>query len=101
AVVHVDEGGARLQRAVHRFDPLGAVVEVERDVILPGLPGLETPALGVAAEAEAAERARDPPAARGEVGVPDDAASPHHGPAAGDLIGDALLDEPEVHEHGG
>src|SRR5437867_3453710 len=76
AVVDVDEGRARVERAEHRLEPLGAVVGVDGDVVVARFPGLEVRPLGAAAEAEAAERAPHPPRAPEELGEGEDPVAP-------------------------
>src|SRR5439155_4938500 len=77
AVVDVDEGGTRVERAEHRLEPLGAVVGVDGDVVVAGLPGLEGRAPDAAAEAQAAERAADAARAREELRIGEDPVAPH------------------------
>ena len=56
AVVDVEGGGASLVRTEHRLEVLGAVVQVERHVILTGLVGCERGAVDDRAESPCAQR---------------------------------------------
>jgi len=88
-----------VERAEHRFEPLGAVVGVDGDVIVARLPGLEGHALDAAAEAEAAERAADAARTREKLGVGEDLVPPHERLALRDVPRDQLLQDGEVDEH--
>src|SRR5438876_5760991 len=98
SVIDVHADGPRLERAHQRFEVFVAVVEVERDVILPRLPRLEPVALDRAAEAEAGERAAEAAAAPIELGVGEATVPPNQRLAVGDRAGDEILDGREVNE---
>ena len=99
AVIDVHHDGARVVRAVHHLEPLGAVVHADRHVVLPRLPRIEPAALGVAPEAERPERVPDLPAAAQEGGVGEDAVPPDDRLAVRNEPGDQLLDDRQVNEH--
>jgi hypothetical protein len=99
AVVDVDRDGARLEGAHQRLEVFVAVVEVERDVVLARLPGLEPLALDAAAVAEPREGAAEAAAAGVQLGVGEAAVAPDERLAVGDRAGDQVLDGGEVNEH--
>src|SRR4029077_9101494 len=88
-------------RPVHELDPLGTVVGEDRDVVLPGLPRLEIGALATAAETEPSQRPADATGAPGPLRARERPVAPHDRLAVADVAGEKLLEEREVHEHGG
>ena len=67
AVVDVERGDPRLERAEHALEVLVAVVEVDREVVLARLVSLELRPLDAASEALVDEVVREPPGPLGHV----------------------------------
>jgi hypothetical protein len=101
AVVDVHRGCARLVTAVHHLEVLGAVVEIDRDVIVAGLPRLQITPLGMATEAALRQHAREPPAPLREIAVREDAVLGDDRLVVREKLGDELLNQAEMNRHWG
>ncbi len=99
AIVDVEGDGARLRAADHRLEVLVAVVEIETDVILAGLPGRERGALAMAAEPRVGEQVREPPTADRELAPGQTSARGDDGLALGDRGGDGFVQIGEREGH--
>ena len=100
AVVHVERRHPGLVGAEHALEVLVAVVEVEPQVVLAGLPALEGVALGVGPEPVVGEHVGEPAGALGQLGVGEALVAPDDGLVVGDGGGDGLVDAGEVELHG-
>ena len=98
AVVHVQGDAARLERADHPLEILVSVVEIERDVRLPGLPVAQLAARRAAAQPRAPQHAREPPRAIRELRPAEPAVAEDQALALRDRRGDRLVDRGQV-EH--
>src|SRR5581483_5147371 len=97
--VDVERRDARLERAEHALDVLVAVVEVEREVVLAGLPRRELRALAPAPEAGVAQEVREPARAALNVAPREPAIAERDHLAVGDAIGDRVVDDAEIERH--
>ena len=92
AVVDVEGHGARLVGAQHALDVLVAVVEVQREVVLPRLPRRQRVALALAAEPGVDQQVGQPPRAHLQVAPGEAAARGDDRLALGNDGGDRLVD---------
>ena len=99
AVVDVERREPGLERAEHRLEVLVAVVEVDREVVLPRLVAGEPLALDDGAEAAGEQRVREPPRAIGDLGPREPPVAEHDALAVRDRRGDRLVGRREVEVH--
>ena len=96
AVVDVERREAGLEGAHHRFKVFVAVVEVDAEVILAGLPILQPRPFGVQSQSRRGEMARQTPGAFGEFAVGEATIPKDNGFAFRNGLGDRLVDGGEI-----
>ena len=99
APVDVEGHGARLEGAEHALEILVPVVEIEGDVVLPGLVPGEAGALAAAAEPVAAQHVGEAPRAVRDLRPAEAPLAEHQALALGHRLGDGLVERGEI-QHG-
>ena len=97
AIIDIEGDTARLEGTEHPLKVFIAIVEIERDMVLSGLPALEAGSLSATAQVVRPQYIRKPPRAIGHLGPTETAVPEDNALAFRNDFGNGFVNQGEVH----